>query len=222
MTTIRRGSVLAVLGLLATAGGARADSPGELAERLRKATAVLSEVASGKQDTDIPREMLAGARAIAVFPGVKKGAVIVGGRHGEGVMSVKHVGDGRWSPPAFFTVGGGSFGLQLGGQVIDLVLVVMTEKGIESLLKSETTLGGDVSLTAGPKSLHDAANTDGTFAGASFEGATVQPDGSAIRTLYGAKADSRDVLLNGRYAVPASARPFVNVLTTYSPPPKKR
>ena len=81
---------------------------------------------------------------------------------------------------------------------------------------------GDVSLTAGPKSLHDAANTDGTFAGASFEGATVQPDGSAIRTLYGAKADSRDVLLNGRYAVPASARPFVNVLTTHSPPPKKR
>jgi lipid-binding SYLF domain-containing protein len=95
---------------------------------------------------------------------------------------------------------------------------------------------GDVSLTAGPKSLHDAANTDGTFkaeifsyarstglfAGASFEGATVQPDGSAIRTLYRAKADSRDVLLNGRYAVPASARPFVNVLTTYSPPPKKR
>jgi len=222
MTTIRRGSVLAVLGLLATAGGARADSPGELAERLRKATAVLSEMASCKQDTDIPREMLAGARAIAVFPGVKKGAVIVGGRHGEGVMSVKRVGDGRWSPPAFFTVGGGSFGLQLGGQVIDLVLVVMTEKGIESLLKSETTLGGDVSLTAGPKSLHDAANTDGTFAGASFEGATVQPDGSAIRTLYGAKADSRDVLLNGRYAVPASARPFVNVLTTYSPPPKKR
>ena len=145
MTTIRRGIVLAVLGLLATAAETRADSPGELAERLRKATAVLSEMASGKQDTDIPREK-------------------------------------------------------------------------------------------GPKSLHDAANTDGSFkaeifsyarstgffAGASFEGATVQPDGSAIRTLYGAKADSRDVLLNGRYAVPASARPFVNVLTTYSPPPKKR
>jgi lipid-binding SYLF domain-containing protein len=196
MTTIRRGIVLAALGLLATAAGARADSPGELGERLRKATAVLSEMANGKQDTDIPREMLARARAIAVFPGVKKGAVIVGGRHGQGVMSVKRVSDGRWSAPAFFTVGGGSFGLQLGGQVIDLVLVVMTEKGIESLLKSETTLGGDVSLTAGPKSLHEAANTDGSFkaeifsyarssgffAGASFEGATVQPDGSAIRT----------------------------------------
>ena len=236
MTTIRRALAVAALGLLATAPEAGADSPGELAERLRKATAVLSEMAAGKQDTDIPREMLARARAVAVFPQVKKGAVIVGGRHGQGVMSVKRPSDGRWSPPAFFTVGGGSFGLQLGGQVIDLVLVVMSEKGIESLLKSETTLGGDVSLTAGPKSLHDAANTDGSFkaeifsyarstgffAGASFEGATVQPDGSAIRTLYGAKADSRDVLLGGRYAVPASGRPFVNVLTTYSPPPKTR
>jgi lipid-binding SYLF domain-containing protein len=112
----------------------------------------------------------------------------------------------------------------------------MSDKGVESLLKSETTLGGDVSLTAGPKSLHEAANTDGSFkaeifsyarstgffAGASFEGATVQPDGKAIRTLYGAKADSRDVLLGGRYAVPAAAQPFVKVLTTYSPPPKKR
>jgi lipid-binding SYLF domain-containing protein len=120
--------------------------------------------------------------------------------------------------------------------VIDLVLVVMSDKGVESLLKSETTLGGDVSLTAGPKSLHDAANTDGSFkaeifsyarstgffAGASFEGATVQPDRSAIRVLHGPNADSRDVLLGTRYAVPASGRPFVNVLTTYSAPPKKR
>jgi lipid-binding SYLF domain-containing protein len=173
MTTIGRSLPVAALGLLATAPEARADSAGELAES--KATAVLSEMASGKQDTDIPREMLARARA-------------------------------------------GSFGPQLGGQVTDLVLIVMSEKGIESLLKSETTLGGDVSLTARPKSLHEAANTDGSFkaeifsyarstgffAGASFEGATVQPDGSAIRTLYGAGAASRDVL------------------TTYSPPPKKR
>src|SRR5260370_28699211 len=145
MTRIRRGIVLAVLGLLATAAETQADSPGEVAERLRKATAVLSEMASGKQDTDIPREK-------------------------------------------------------------------------------------------GPKSLHDAANTDGSFkaeifsyarstgffAGASFEGATVQPDGSAIRTLYGPSADSRAVLLGGRHAIPATARPFVNVLATYSPPPQKR
>ena len=227
---------MGLLGLLGLVPDAHADSARDLAERMRKATAVLGEMASGRQDTAIPREMLARARAIAVFPQVKKGAVIVGGRHGEGVMSVKRASDGRWSAPAFFTVGGGSVGLQLGGQVIDLVLIVMSDKGVESLLKSETTLGGDVSLTAGPKSLHEAANTDGSFkaeifsyarstgffAGASFEGATVQPDGGAIRTLYGAKADSRDVLVTGRYAVPASAQPFVKTLTTYSPPPKKR
>ena len=230
------GTALGLVPLLGLVGSVRADSAGELVERLRKATSVLGEMASGKQDTAIPREMLARARAIAVFPQVKKGAVIVGGRHGQGVMSVKRASDGRWSAPAFFTVGGGSFGLQLGGQVIDLVLIVMSDKGVESLLKSETTLGGDVSLTAGPKSLHDAANTDGSFkseifsyarstgffAGASFEGATVQPDGGAIRTLYGAKADSRDVRLAGRYPVPVSAQSFVKALTTYSPPPKKR
>src|SRR5574342_726010 len=136
MTTIRRALAVAAAGLLAAAPEAEADSPGELAERLRKATAVLSEMASGKQDTDIPREMLARARAVTVFPQVKKGAVIVGGRHGHGVMSIKRLADGRWSPPAFFTVGGGSVGLQLGGQVIDLVLLVMTDRGVESLLKS--------------------------------------------------------------------------------------
>ncbi len=236
MRTISGAIAASVLALLAGATPARAESVEDLGERLRKSASVLTEMASGKQDTAIPREMLARARAVAVFPQIKKGAVIVGGRPGQGVMSVKRTSDGRWSPPAFFTVGGGSFGLQLGGQVIDLVLLVMTEKGIESLLKSETTLGGDVSVTAGPKSLHDGANTDGSFkaeifsyarstgffAGASFEGATVQPDGRAIRTLYGVKADSRDVLLGGRYAVPAAGQPFVKALTTYSPPPKTR
>jgi lipid-binding SYLF domain-containing protein len=167
------GTALGLLALLGLAPGARADTAGELAERLRKATSVLGGMAAGQQDTAIPREMLGRARAIGVFPQVKKGAVIAGGRH---------------------------------GQVIDLVLVVMSDKGVESLLKSETTLGGDVSLTAGPKSLHEAANTGG----------------GAIRTLYGPKADSRDILLTGRYAAPASAQPFVKVLATYSPPPKKR
>jgi lipid-binding SYLF domain-containing protein len=155
MRTIGRAITFGILGLLAAAAEARADSPDELAERMRNATALLSEMASGKQDTGIPREVLAKARAVAVSPQVKKGAVIVGGRHDQGVMSVKRVSDGRWSAPAF------------------------------------------------------------------FEGANVQPDGTAIRTLYGAKADSRDVLLGGRYAVPTSARAFVSVLTTYSPPPKR-
>jgi lipid-binding SYLF domain-containing protein len=186
MRRIWWGTALGRVPLLGLVGSVRADRAGELAERLRKATSVLGEMASGKEETAIPRAVLSRARAVAVFPQVKKGAVIVGGR--------------------------------------------------QSLLKSATTLGGDVSLTAVPKSRHDAANTDGSFkseifsyarstgfiAGASFEGATVQPDGGAIRTLDGAKADSRDVRLAGRYPVPVSAQSFVKALTTYSPPPKKR
>ena len=209
-----------------------ADSEADLAKRLRQSTEVLNAMAGGSSP-EIPRELLAHARAVAVFPGVTKGALIVGGRHGEGVMSVRRTGG--WSPPAFFTIGGGSFGLQVGGQVVDLVLVIMSPKGVDRLLRSETTLGGDASLAAGPRSLHQGAATDGTFkaeiysyaqssglfAGASFEGATVQPDGGAIRTLYGAQADSRDVLLGGKFPVPASARSFVSALGRLAPPPKR-
>jgi lipid-binding SYLF domain-containing protein len=151
-------------------------------------------------------------------------------------MSVKRASDGQWSPPIFVTIGGGSFGLQIGGQVVELVLVVMTERGMESLVKSEVTLGGDATLAAGPKSLHEGAGTDGRFkaeifsyaragglfAGASFEGASVKPDGDAIRMVYGARADSRDVLLGGKTATPASAQPFVTSLRKYSPPLPKR
>lgn len=221
--------------LLGLPVAASADSPADLAERLRKGTATLNTMAGGK-DPDIPRDLIRRARAIAVFPSVTKAAVIFGGRHGEGLMSVKRLSDGQWSPPIFVTIGGGSFGLQIGGQVVELVLVVMTERGMESLLKSEVTLGGDATLAAGPKSLHEGAGTDGKFkaeifsyaragglfAGASFEGASVKPDGGAIRQLYGAQADSRDVLLGSKLATPAPARPFVTALRTYSPPPPKR
>jgi lipid-binding SYLF domain-containing protein len=223
-------TMLAVL--LAAGAPAVADSEADLAKRLRRSTEVLKEMAGGSRP-EIPRELLAHARGIAVFPGVTKGALIVGGRHGEGVMCVRR--PGGWSPPAFFTIGGGSFGLQVGGQVVDLVLVIMSDKGVDRLLRSETTLGGDASLAAGPKSLHQGAATDGTFkaeiysyarssgffAGASFEGATVQPDGGAIRTLYGARADSREVLLGGKLPVPASARSFVGTLASLVPPPRR-
>ena len=98
MRRLAWGAALALLAFLGPVASARADSVGELAERLRKATSVLGGMASGKEDAAVPREMLARARAIAVFPQVKKGAVIVGGRHGEGVLSVKRGSDGRWSP----------------------------------------------------------------------------------------------------------------------------
>jgi len=136
-----------VMVVVLAAGIAAADG-NEAAERLRKATTVLTAMASGG-DAVIPRDLLAQARAVAVFPGVTKAAVIVGGRHGEGVVSARRA-DGFWSAPVFYEIGGGSFGLQVGAQVVDLVLLVMSQQGVESMLKSEFTLGGDASLAAGP------------------------------------------------------------------------
>jgi lipid-binding SYLF domain-containing protein len=223
-----------VVAVVAAASVAAADSKTELAERFRKATSVLTEMASGR-DPEIPRDVLAQARAVAVFPGVTKAAIIIGGRHGEGVASVKRTADGAWSAPASFTIGGGSVGLQLGGQVMDLVLLVMTDKGVDSLLRSEFTLGADASLAAGPKSLHEGVGTDGRFkaevfsyakasgffAGVSLEGSSVAADGGAIRSVYGERADSRDVLLGTKYAAPAMASGFMTALRAYSPHSKK-
>ena len=199
----------AVLGVAVTlaAGSpaAVADSEADLAKRLRQSTDVLNAMAGGASP-EIPRELLAHARAVAVFPAAR-------------VLHHRR----------------GSFGLQVGGQVVDLVLVIMSQQGVDRLLRSETTLGGDASLAAGPKSLYQGAATDGTFkaeiysyarsnglfAGASFEGATVQPDGGAIRKLCGAQADSREVLLGGKFPVPAPARSLVGALGKLAPPPRR-
>jgi lipid-binding SYLF domain-containing protein len=220
--------------LLMAATAAAAADGSEVAERLRKATTTLKAMADGG-DAVIPRDLLAQARAVAVFPGVTKAAVIVGGRHGEGVVSARRA-DGTWSAPVFFEIGGGSLGLQVGGQVVDLVLLVMSQKGVDSMLKSEFTLGGDASLAAGPNSLHEGVGTDGRFkaeifsyakssglfAGASFEGSHMTPEGDLIRRVYGVKADSRDVLLVGKYTPPPAASGFLAALRSYTPSPKKK
>ena len=228
---VKRG--LGGLILLVVATAAAAADGNEVAERLRKATTTLTAMAGG--DGVIPRDLLVQARAVAVFPGVTKAAVIVGGRHGEGVVSARRA-DGTWSAPVFFEIGGGSLGLQIGGQVVDLVLLVMSQKGMESMLKSEFTLGADASLAAGPNSLHEGVGTDGRFkaeifsyakasglfAGASFEGSHMAPEGDLIRRVYGAKSDSRDVLLVGKYTPPPAASGFLAALRSYAPPPKKK
>ena len=226
-------ALVAILGafLGLAPGAARADSAEEVSERLRKATVTFNEMVAGK-DSVVPREVLAGARGVAVFPGVAKGAIIVGGHRGEGVVSVRSSGEAPWSAPAPYSIGGGSVGLQIGGQVIDLILIVMTDKGVEGLLKSKTTLGGDVSLAAGPKSLQQGAATDGTFkaevfsyarsaglfAGASFEGSSVHPNGDAIRAIYGPSADAQAVLLGGKLTPPPAGLEFQDALQKAAAP----
>ncbi|MFQ5828844.1 MAG: lipid-binding SYLF domain-containing protein [Candidatus Methylomirabilia bacterium] len=203
----------------------------ELTARLEKASAVLHEVMS-IPDKKIPGDLLARTYAVAVFPGVVKGAFFVGGRVGKGVMSVRRESDGQWSPPAFFTMGGASFGFQFGAQVTDLILLVMTRGGVDSLLRSKVTLGGDLSVAAGPLGRRGEAGIDlrlkaeilsysrtkGLFAGISVEGATIFADADANQEMYTRGFTAREILLGGQVATPDAAKTFVSTLGKYAPP----
>jgi len=160
-------------------------------------------------DRAIPRELLERAQAIAVFPDVLRAAFVFGGRGGKGVIS-RRLADGSWSAPAFFTLGGGSFGAQIGASKTDLVLLIMNEAGLQGLLKDKVTLGGDVSIAAGPVGRSASASTNvtldagilsysrskGAFIGAALEGAVINPDNDLNQAVYGLKA--RDVLSGTR------------------------
>ena len=213
-------------------GDTSAQTNRELAAGFEKATAALRELV-GMPDKGIPRDLLARAQAVAVFPGVVKGAFFFGGQLGNGVMSVRRP-DGSWSPPALFTLGGGSYGLQFGGEVSDIVLVVTSRKGVDSLLRSKITLGADVSVAAGPLGRRAEAATDirfqadilsysrtkGLFAGISVGGGTVHPDDDDNKQLYGRALTAREILTGDQVTAPSVAREFLETLTTYASPAK--
>jgi lipid-binding SYLF domain-containing protein len=218
------------LALLIGAVAGCATSPPELSGKIEKASGALQEVVA-TPETGIPREWLSRAQAVAVFPGVVKAAFFFGGRWGEGVMSVrKEPGRNDWSPPAFVFIGGGSFGLQIGGEVTDLVLLVMSQRGVDSLLRSKVTLGADLSVAAGPVGRQASAATDlrfgadilsysrtkGFFAGISLEGATIQADDQANQALYGRGFTAGEILLSGRVPSPPQAQPLLRTLGTYA------
>jgi lipid-binding SYLF domain-containing protein len=181
------------------------------------------------KDKAIPKELLDGAEAIAVFPGVVKAAFIVGGRGGQGVIS-KRV-KGGWSPPAFFNLGGGSFGPQIGAQKTDYVLLIMNPSGVEGLLGDKFEIGGEASVAAGPVGREAAASTNptldagilsysrskGVFLGAAIKGAVISPDNDLNEAVYGMKASE---VLTGKPMplgqMPPSVRIFPRTLVRYS------
>ena len=181
------------------------------------------------RDKAIPKELLDDAEAIAVFPGVVKAAFIVGGRGGQGVIS-KRV-KGGWSPPAFFNLGGGSFGPQIGAQKTDYVLLIMNPSGIEGLLGDKFEIGGEAGVAAGPVGREAAASTNprldagilsysrskGVFLGAAIKGAVISPDNDLNEAIYGMKASE---VLTGKpmslAQMPASVRIFPRTLVRYS------
>jgi lipid-binding SYLF domain-containing protein len=201
-------------------------------ERLKTAAEVLSEI-MGTPEEGIPSELLARAECVVVVPGLKKGAIGIGGRFGRGAVSCRRGADraGAWGSPSMLTVAGGSFGLQLGGSSTDVVMLVMNKKGVDHLLKSKFTLGGDASAAAGPKGRSAAAATDATmraeiltysrsrglFAGVSLDGASVRPDKDANERLYGQRVEAKALLIDGKLGIPDAARPFTAALTKYAP-----
>ena len=193
---MKRLLILCVVFCLAATAFAAEGKDNKAEDRLKAAASVLDEIQAAP-DQGMPEEVLGSAECVAVVPSMLKGGFIVGARYGRGVASCRT--PKGWSAPAFFAVEGGSFGLQIGGQAVDLVMLIMNQEGMQKLLSSEFKLGADASVAAGPVGRHAAADTDwkmraqvlsysrarGIFAGLELNGAVVKQDRESTREFYG-------------------------------------
>lgn len=189
------------------------------AGRADSAATVLNEIMS-TPDKGIPGEILGSAKCVAVVPSLLKGGFVVGAMHGRGMATCRT--QNGWSAPAPLTTTGGSFGLQIGGQAVDLIMVIMNERGMTALLSSKFKLGADASVAAGPVGRQAEGSTDwkmraevltysrarGLFAGVTFNGAVIHQDEDATRELYGRMVDFKSIL-TGSVPTPQAAEPFV-------------
>jgi len=199
-------------------------------DRLENAGNVLEEILNIPDN--IPQDLLDKAECVIIFPSVVKFAIGIGGSYGRGAM-VCRTGEhftGPWGPPSMMALEGGSFGLQLGGQATDFVLLVMNPRGVKSILSSKVKLGADIAAAAGPKGRDAAASTDvtlraeilsysrsrGLFAGISLEGSTLRPDNNANEKLYGKKVTAEEIV-QGKVPVPPAAQKMVSLLNKKSP-----
>ena len=212
-------SLIGLVGTFAWAGSAREDT----VDRMRRSVGVLHAVMS-TPDKGIPEEVLSGAKCILVVPDLIKGGFVFGGKHGRGVATCRTT-EG-WSAPAFVSVGGGSWGLQIGIEDVDLVMLVMNDRGLQHLLSSKFELTGEGSVAAGPVGRHASAGTDwkmntelltysrskGVFAGLTLEGAVVEQDNDSTYAIYGKHMSFRSVL-SGKVTTPPSADAFVKAVS---------
>lgn len=199
--------------------------------RIRNAGKVITEILNVPDD--IPQGILDKATCVIVMPSVVKIAFVFGGSYGRGVMTCRSGKDfsGPWSAPSMMALEGASFGLQLGGQATDFVLLVMNDRGANSILSSKVKLGADVSAAAGPKGRTMAAATDasmraeilsysrarGVFAGVSLAGSTLRPDNGGNTKLYGKGTRAKEIVINGKVQPPESAELLLATLNKRSP-----
>jgi len=198
------------------------------AERLQRAAEVFREIMD-TPDKGIPQGLLDKAHCAVVVPGLKKGAFIVSAKYGRGFVSCRAQGGVGWTAPAAVRIEGGGFGLQIGGTETDVILLIMNERGVQRLLSSKFTLGGDAAVAGGPVGREASAQTDvymtaeilswsrsrGVFAGVSLTGATLRQDVSTNRELYGKKIENREIL-QGKAKAPGAASEFISTLNKYS------
>jgi lipid-binding SYLF domain-containing protein len=191
-------------------------------ERLDKAGRVLSEIMSAP-DKGIPEEVLDHAKCVAVVPHMLKGGFVFGAENGRGVATCR-TAEG-WSAPAFFAITGGSWGLQIGIEGVDLVMIIQNERGMQRLLSSKFELGADASAAAGPVGRHASADTDwklnteiltysrakGAFAGLTLSGASIRRDDDSMQAIYGHHVTTRAVL-TGKVHATAAAKPFLSAV----------
>jgi SH3 domain-containing YSC84-like protein 1 len=209
--------------------GAGLLSAAEAPERLQAAADAFKEV-MGIPDKSIPQDLLERAQCIVIVPGLKKGAFFVGAKYGKGFVSCRRADGVGWSAPGAIRVEGGSFGFQFGGTETDAFMLVMNKKGMDRLLSTKFTLGGDASVAAGPVGRSTQAETDaaltaeiltwsrqrGLFAGISLSGATLREDSDWNRDLYGKKITNREIIMKGTVQTPKAAEGLMTELNRYS------
>ena len=201
------------------------DQDNKAADRVKSAATVLEEIQSAP-DTGIPDEVMGSADCVAVVPSMLKAGFVFGAQYGRGVASCRTARG--WSDPAFFRIEGGSFGFQIGGQAVDLIMLIMNHRGMENLLNSKFKLGADATVAAGPVGRHAAADTDwkmraqvlsysrtrGIFAGLELNGAVIRMDGESTREFYGRAQPFRTTLET--VSSPPAALPFLQDLAKWA------
>lgn len=222
--------VLVLLTLLALTAATSSAQKKEQ-ERVENAGKVMKEILAAPDG--IPQSVLDKADCVVVLPSVVKFAFGIGGSYGRGVMTCRGGKDfkGKWGAPTMMALEGGSFGLQLGGQATDFILLLMSSKSASSILSSKVKLGGDASAAAGPVGRTASAETDvtmkaeilsysrarGAFAGISLAGSTLRPDNDANKKLYGKEIPAKDIVMGGAAPLPPSATTLVATLDKASP-----
>ena len=224
-------SMLMALALTSLPAPAADNKDTKETDRLENAGTVLEEILNVPDN--IPQDLLDKAECVVIFPSVIKFAFGLGGSYGRGAM-VCRTGEhftGPWGAPSMTALEGGSFGLQLGGQATDFVLLIMNPRGAKAILSSKVKLGADMAAAAGPKGRDAAANTDvtlraeiltysrsrGLFAGISLEGSTLRPDNNGNEKLYGKKVTAEEIVRKGAVPVPPSGQKMVSLLDKKSP-----